>query len=206
MSGFPPIEPFPVPPEPPRWPRTIGVLCIVYGAGGVILYGLCGLPGTLAQSWLLSLSGLKAPPMPPVMLWTTAIQAVVLAGLGILLIVGGVRLFQGRRSSRRLLAGWALIRLQMLLIAALIGVLTMRTQLDYQVAMNESVREMMRERNMPQADIDRAAPVVRPEDLEGRQRLVTLGMTLPLAAFPIFIGLLATNRKKREEFDAFPAA
>jgi hypothetical protein len=34
---------------------------------------------------------------------------------------------------------------------------------------------------------------------------VTIGMTVPLAAFPIFIGLLSTSRKKREEFDAFPA-
>lgn len=184
----------------------VGILCIVYGAGGVVLYGLCGLPGTIFQSWLISLSGLKAPPMPPVLVWTTAIQALVLAGLGILLVLAGVRLVQRRRSSRPLLASWAAIRLAMLLVAALIGVLTMPTQLDYQVAMNESVRGMMRERNMPQADIDRAAPVVTPADLEGRQRLVTVGMTLPLAAFPIFIGLLATSRTKRNEFDAFPAA
>jgi hypothetical protein len=112
---------------------------------------------------------------------------------------------QRRRSSRPLLAVWAATRLAMLVVGALLGVLTMPTQLDYQVAMNESVREMLRERNMSQADIDRSAPVVKPEDLAGRQRLVTIGMNVPLAAFPIFIGLLSTSRKKREEFDAFPA-
>ncbi len=205
MSGFPPIEPLPVPPEPPRWPRMIGIICIVYGAGGVFLYGFCGLAGTLSQSWLLSISGMKAPPMPPVLLWTTAIQSVLLAFLGGLLLLAGIRLVQRRRSSRPLLAVWAATRLAMLVVGALLGVLTMPTQLDYQVAMNESVREMLRERNMSQADIDRSAPVVKPEDLEGRQRLVTIGMTVPLAAFPIFIGLLSTSRKKREEFDAFPA-
>jgi hypothetical protein len=183
----------------------IGILCIAYGGGGVVLYGFCGLAGTLSQSWLLSISGMKAPPMPPVLLWTTAIQSVLLAFLGGLLLLAGIRLVQRRRSSRPLLAAWAATRLAMLVVGALLGVLTMPTQLDYQVAMNESVREMLRERNMSQADIDRSAPVVKPEDLEGRQRLVTIGMTVPLAAFPIFIGLLSTSRKKREEFDAFPA-
>jgi hypothetical protein len=182
----------------------IGILCIAYGAGGIVLYGFCGLAGTLSQSWMLSWSGLAAPPMPPVLLWSTAIQSVALALLGVLLVVAGIRLVRRRRSSRTLLAGWAAARLAMLVVGALIGVLTMPMQLGYQVAMNESVRDMLRERGMSEADIDRSAPVVRAEDLEGRQRLVTVGMTLPLAAFPIFVGALATSRKKREEFEAFP--
>lgn len=205
MSRFPPIEPAPVPPEPPGWPRTIGILCVVYGAGGVFLYGFCGLAGTLSQSWLLSFSGLEAPPMPPVLLWSTAIQSVLLAALGVVLVVGGVRLVQRRRSSRSLLGAWAAARLAVLVASALVAVLTTTTQLDYQVAMNESVRDMMREQGMAPAEIDRNAPVVTAEDLEGRQRLMTIGMTLPLAAFPIFVGMLATSRRKRVEFDAFPA-
>jgi hypothetical protein len=169
------------------------------------MYGVCALGGTIFQSWLLSLSGMKAPAMPPVLVWTTAAQSVILAALGILLVVAGVRLFQRRRSSRTLLASWAIARIVMLVIGALIGVLTLPTQLDYQVAMNESVRDMLRDQGKSQAEIDATAPVVRAEDLSGRQRLVTVGMTLPLAAFPIFIGLLATSRKKRAEFDSFPA-
>ena len=81
----------------------------------------------------------------------------------------------------------------------------MPTQLDYQVAMNESVRDMMRTRGMSEAEVDRNAPAMTPADLQSRQRLMTFGMTVPLAAFPIFIGLLATSARKRAEFDAFPS-
>lgn len=194
-----------MPPEPPRWARPIGILCMTYAAGGILIYGFCGIAGTLLQGWLLSLSGLKAPPMPPVLLWMTAAQSTLLLLLGILLLVAGIRLVRLRRSARPLLAAWAAARLALLVVAATVGVLTMPTQLDYQVAMNESVRDMLRGRGMGQADVDRSAPVVTAEGLERRQRLMLLGMTLPLAAFPIFIGMLATSRKKRADFDALPA-
>lgn len=205
VSGIPPIEPGAFPPEPPRWPRGIGILCIVYGAGGILIYGFCGIAGTLLQGWLLSFSGLKAPPMPPVLVWITAGQSVVLAMLGVLLVVGGVRLLQLRRSARPALAAWAAARIALLVVSTVAGLVTMPTQLDYQVAMNESVRDMMRTRGMSEAEVDRNAPAMTPADLQSRQRLMTFGMTVPLAAFPIFIGLLATSPRKRAEFDAFPS-
>lgn len=205
MSGFPPTEPLFVPPEPPGWPRPIGILCIVYASGGILVYGFCGIAGTLLQGWMLSLSGLTAPPMPPVMMWTTAAQSTLLLLLGIVLLVAGIRLVQLRRSARPLLAAWAAARLALLLVSALVGVVTMPTQLDYQVAMNESVRDMMRGRGMAEAEVDSSAPVVTAAELEPRQRMMLLGMTLPLAAFPIFVGMLATGRKKRDEFDSLPA-
>ena len=120
MSGFPPIEPPPVPPEPPGWPRPIGILCIVYAAGGILIYGFCGIAGTLLQGWMLSWSGLTAPPMPPVMMWTTAAQSTLPLVLGIVLLVAGIRLVRLRRSSRPLLAAWAAAWLALLLVSALV--------------------------------------------------------------------------------------
>ena len=205
MSGIPPIEPGAFPPDPPRWPRGVGILCIVYGASGILIYGFCGIAGTLLQGWLLSFSGLDAPPMPAVLVWITAGQSVLLAVLGVLLVVGGVRLLQLRRSARPLLAAWAVARIALLVVSTGAGLVTMPTQLDYQVAMNESVRDMMRSRGMSEAEVDRDVPVMTPADLESRQRLMTFGMTVPLAAFPIFIGFLTTSPRKRVEFDSFPA-
>lgn len=181
------------------------MLCIVYGAGGILMYGFCGIAGTLSQEWLLSLSGLDAPPTPPVVLWTTAVQSVLLALLGVLLVVAGLRLVHLRRSARPLLLAWAMTRIALLSVTWVVAVFTMPTQLDYQVSMNEAVREMLRGRGMSEAEIDRSAPTVTAEELAPRQRLFLYGMTLPLAAFPIFIGVLATSPRKREEFDALPS-
>jgi len=205
-SSAPPIRPAPEPEPLPSWPKTIGILCIAYASVGVFFYGACGIPGLLLQGWLLSLSGIEAPPVPRVMLVGGVVQSALGLALGILLLVAGLRLFRYRRSARPLLLAWSVVRLALLVGSLLFATMTLGTQAAYQREVAEASRDMLRGRGMSPGEIDQAVPVPSEEDAVRSMRTWAISMNLPLGAFPLFIGLLATSGRKREEFDRFPTA
>ncbi len=92
-GASPPVDPgeIPLPPDPPAWPKAVGITSIVWGALGLTC-GACGVAGGIASSYLSGMMPAEMGPMPDVMKPSPA--QLVLGGVGILwailLIVAGI--------------------------------------------------------------------------------------------------------------------
>lgn len=189
----------PVPPaEPTRWPLIVGVIGLVYGG-----LGCCAdtffLAATAFSPWFASLMGIKNPPeMPNQAIFLVSTLATL--ALCILLVVGSVQLLRRRASARSTLMAWVVARLVMLVVGLVIGFATLQGQVDYGEKWDQTVKAMVEERQpgatakMPPFDRKR-------QELMARYSLV--GMSVLFLAYPLFLGVLLTNRAKRAEIESW---
>jgi len=105
---------------------VIGVICIVLGALGVLTYGVCGTFGQVSTSLMSNSGVMQAPVMQAQVVvqqqyaaWAI-VKIVVLAGLGVVLLIGGIMCVRRRKAVRPVLLTWAGLRLAFLVPAAFI--------------------------------------------------------------------------------------
>ncbi len=122
--------------RPSQWPTVIGVLAIIFGAFEVL--GGCG---GIVLPWFISAMVEALPEEQPLGMaamveWGRWMVAGSLAGLGlgVLLLVGGVRLMQRRPRGRTLCLTWAALRMPVVVFGLVVGYLM---QQDHLVAMQE---------------------------------------------------------------------
>lgn len=117
MSAVPPVEWAGMPPDEPAttWPRTIGVISLIYACGGL----LCSVGFHLSFVFTPELMGMAGMTVQmPALLKSLAIgETLVIFALGILLLCGAMALLRRKRSGWKLLRLWALLRVLLLFIS-----------------------------------------------------------------------------------------
>lgn len=182
----------------PRWHVIVGVLGLLYGLGGVLLH-LGFLASVLFWKTMMSMAGLGDIEMPRVLVWSGLAQSAVLLVLGVMLAVGSAMLLARRPVGASIMRFWAGARLAMVLVGLVVGVVLTQPQLDFQLEMAERQRSLILERGGDPSLV----PTPDRAQAERQVRWTTGGMALVVAAFPLFVGVLLTNRRKREEIEAW---
>ncbi|MFN0133528.1 MAG: hypothetical protein ACKVW3_13500 [Phycisphaerales bacterium] len=125
MSDAPPTDPreIEIPAEPPRWPRVVGIISIVWGSLGIACNG-CGVLGAATQSMFTKGAEDEFGPMPDVMkAGPVAIAVMLLATIiAVLLIFSGSMLLGRRPISRPLHLTYAAISIISAVAGAAVGI------------------------------------------------------------------------------------
>ncbi len=137
LRSAPPVRPGPLPPRAPLWPTVLGVISIVFGAFGVLAYGCGGLfanvgmvlvSDALAEREVLDpVNAAQMDALREYMPWNLAVT-VVSAGLGGLLLAGGISLCRRRRRSRAILLLWSVLRIVWAIPASAVAYLSQSAQ------------------------------------------------------------------------------
>jgi hypothetical protein len=192
------IVPPPVDAAPVRWHLIVGILGILYGLlGGFAHLALLG--SVFFYNSLLEMSGMRDVRFPMSLMVTAVLQSGILLILAVILAVGSVLVLMRRPRGASLMRLWAGARVFMVLVGVAAGFLQMPAQVDFQVQVAEAQRSMLRDRNVPE---DRLPPADR-ETVQTRFLWTTIGIGVVTLAFPIFVGVLFTNRKKLDEVESW---
>ncbi|MDZ4828892.1 MAG: hypothetical protein SGJ09_01680 [Phycisphaerae bacterium] len=182
----------------PRWRLIVGVIGLIYGIGGSLMW-IAALAGSLLWGPMMKMAGMGDIQMPAVIRLTSIVQSAVLVALGILLAIGSMNLLRMRPSGASIMRAWVVVRMFVLIASFILGFVLLPTQVAFQVKMVEVQRDVFRERGVPEKDL----PVADPAKIEAWMRYSLGGISLVAAAFPIFVGVVLTNRKKKAEIDSW---
>lgn len=119
-----------LPPEPPQWPKTVGIISIVWGSLG-LLCGVCGGVGFVMQSsFTAQMEQQMGGPMPDVMKATAAQMGLMGLGtlLSLMLVVAGIVLVGRKRVARPLHLAYAGLSIVVSLAATAVGVMRLLEQ------------------------------------------------------------------------------
>ena len=135
----PPVEPGEIPHPTSAWPKVIGVITIVFGALGILVYGCGGLIGNVI---VVALSGAaqSGGAIDPVnaaqmdvlrqyMPWTILSGLGSLA-LGVLLLVAGIGLLRRRSWSRKASVVWSILRMTYAIPTGVLGYIVNTAQFE----------------------------------------------------------------------------
>lgn len=181
-----------------RWNIVVGVLGLLYAAGGLLMH-LGALASTFFLEQMLAMGGMRDVVMPPVLRWAGAGQSCVLLVAGLLLGIGSALLIMRRPRGAAYMKAWVAIRIVMLVVGLVIGFALLKPNLDFQLSMAEAQARLLRERGTPEERI----PKVDAAEAESQARIWMAAMTVIPAAFPLFVGLLLTSRKKKAEIESW---
>jgi hypothetical protein len=192
MTGAPPDD------EPQTaWPRAIGIISVIY-AGLGLLCGIGGAIGSFFSQTLMRMGGFDVE-MPAAIKYQAAISAVVMLPVGLLLLMGGIRLLQRRRSAIPLLKTWAVVRLCLIVVGVLVAIAMMPTSIEFSRAMQEAGNDRLRESGR--------SDLVQEFDEEAirRRTMLSTGITTAvIAVYPVFIGFFDSRSKIAEEVATWP--
>ena len=179
------------------WPRVIGVISIVYAILGL----LCVTPWMLLSPFMSSFMGAfieDAPAYPGVLSAVYFVQGAASVILGILLLIGAVKLLGRNPAAAGWLKTWVVSRLIVLLIAAVAGFLLIADTVDYQMALNEAITR--------QANTGGGAamPMQSREALVAQSVIMLTVGSAVVAIYPIFLGIWFSRSKIRDEIAAWP--
>ena len=206
MSSDQPINP-PVSPDhiaagpetaPTRWHIVVGVLGLVYGAAGVLLH-LGSIVMSFFSKQFFKMAGLGEIETPRMMVITALIQSSILLVLGGFLIVGSAMILARRPLGATLLRFWAGARIAMVVVGIGLGILTLKPQLEFQSQIIEAQKELVRDRGGDPSKI----PSPDPKSQEMQARIMMAVFSVVLVAFPLFVGILLTSRRKKAEIEAW---
>lgn len=199
---IPPVSPEPsaVAPDsaPTRWHIVVGVLGLVYGAAGVLLH-LGSIVMSFFSKQFFKMAGLGEIETPRLMVITALIQSSILLVLGCFLIVGSAMILARRPLGASLLRFWAGARIAMVVVGIGLGILTLKPQLEFQTRIFEAQKELVRDRGGDPNKI----PTPDPKSQEMQARIMMGVFSVVLVAFPLFVGILLTNRRKKADIEAW---
>ncbi|MBL9148518.1 MAG: hypothetical protein JNM94_07470 [Phycisphaerae bacterium] len=197
-ESTPVVVPPPLEPAPVRWHLIVGILGLLYGLFGLFAHTLM-ISSVFFFGAMMRMSGMGDISMPTPLKLATVASSGILLVLGVILVVGSVLVLRRRPLGATLMKLWAGARVVMVLVGVAVGFLMMPKQIDFQMEMVAAQRSMLRERNVPE---DRLPP----EDREFEQKKVmwsTLGFGVVALAFPLFVGVLFTNRRKLDDVESW---
>lgn len=181
-----------VEPAATRWPTAIGVISIIYALGGMLCQ-VGAAVSSLASSWLMKLGGMDVT-VPAVLKVIGSVTAVVMFFVGLMLLIGGIRVLRRRASGIPLLRRWAVVRIVLLLIGVVVGIVLMPAQLDMQRSIQEATNERLREAGAA----DRVTEF--DEDKTWRNLVITTGVTAAVASiYPLFLAFYLSPGKIADE-------
>jgi hypothetical protein len=125
----PPVMPRPLASPPTAWPTVLGVIAIVFGAGGLLMSAWGAIAPLVIKSWPSFGSGFD--PMAGVAQWQAWLiaQNIVAVFIAALLLTGGIMLLRRTRASRAVLRTWAALKIILVVAASMIGYQVGQTQL-----------------------------------------------------------------------------
>ncbi len=180
--------------EPPDtgWPRVIGIISIIYAICGLGCQVL-GLASIFLTEWLMSLGGMDVE-MPAMVKITTGATAVVMTGVGFLMLAGGIALVRRRRTGVSRLRLWAILRMVLIAVGVVVGLMTAPAQLQFQEQALEATNQMLREKGQTAGirEFD--------EDAAWTQQMIMVGvLSAAFSAYPLFLGFFLSRRKITDE-------
>ena len=185
----PPVTPGAIAPRPSRWPVIIGTIAIVFGILGAL--GGCGglIMGPVVEALFESMPIQQNPGLAGLSKWKHLTIPVSLSSLalGILLLVGGIGLYRRRRWGRRVLMGWAGMKMILVIFSA---------ALQYQMAIDQA--EAMRNEPGFQTLPAPMASLLQSFGLIGVFISVFWGWALP-----VFLLVWLSRRKIRDEVQSW---
>jgi hypothetical protein len=123
----PPVEPGSVHQSPPdtRWPKVIGIICIIFGVLGA-LGGICGIFGSTISP--LTQAGQPEEVRVALDKWSGISVALAIVGMAvaILLLIGGIKLVNRQPKAVSLLRTWAVIKIIVGVISGIVQVYIQR--------------------------------------------------------------------------------
>jgi hypothetical protein len=151
----------------------------------------------LAPIWR-AMAGINIDP-PPVIQILTYVGFAIFVSLGILLVVGGVRLCRRRSRGVANLKAWAVMRLVMVVIWFVASYLTIPANVEMQRTITESVNKKLAEANRPPQPFD--------EDTVYRRAVIGAAVGAGVVSiFPLFLGFYLSRRRIDEEIGRWDEA
>ncbi|MHC5023179.1 MAG: hypothetical protein ACYTGG_04625 [Planctomycetota bacterium] len=179
-----------------RWPSVIGGISLAYAIGGLLCQVMAGAMTFLGE-WLMQLGGMDLTIPLPIKLAQFS-MVVVTTAVGIMMLVGAVKLLRRRRGGVSLLRKWAFLRVLLLFIGIVIAVLTAGPQTQIQRAALEIQNQRLR-------DAGRGDLIQEATDEELWQKYLrnTLLASGAFLIYPVFLGVYLSRRKIEEEITAW---
>lgn len=187
LPPIPPTSPYEAYPDDraareARWPVLFGWISLAIGVGGFCLQGAGAAFAGLSQS-IMKMAGMEISPPPDIVRLLGISQAVVLCGLGIVLIVGALMLVLRKPLGVVLIRAWIVARLIMVLVGLVGGILTIKPNVEWQITMTAEMRESMR-KNHPEIKENQLPPIPEREAGEKKALWSIIGASLAFSVWP----------------------
>ncbi len=185
-------------PEPPRtrWPKVIGIISLIYAICGMLCQTTFALWLLFLMPMIMGMMQADEVTVPLVLKLIGIPQALLLLVLGIVLLLGSVKLLRRNRSGVGMLKQWAMWRVVLLVIGAGASIATLPAQIDMQTQMLEAQKEAAE-------DAGRPFPAAIPDyDTAWRRGVIGLGVFSGiLAAYPVFLSFYLSRSKISDEVE-----
>ncbi len=185
----PPMEPTAVvlDDQETKWPKVIGVISLIYAIIGL----LCQSGYAVLTGFSDQITGFFGPEVTtPVLLKAIGILlAVGGLSLGVVMLVGALRLLRRERSGVSLLKKWVVMRIILVLIWVIAGVLIAPTQIEIQKQAMDARRA-----SLP-ADQAAGIPDLTAEQMWRWMMIQMAGLSVVFSAYPVFLGVWLSRKK-----------
>ena len=190
----PPTEQGDMPKQESTWPKTIGVISLIYAIGGLLCQVIGGVT-VVASEWLAGLRGIDIE-LPLLLKLTQGSMVVVVFVIGIVLLVGSIKLLQRNQSGPSLLKKWVVLRLVMVLVGLVLSVLTLPVQVEMQKSIEKQTNEIRREAGLSVDKIDE-------EKIQFRITLIAVIFSGVFSIYPLFLGFYLSRNKITDEVNSW---
>ena len=187
-SPPPPVGPDLDETPPATWPKTVGTISIVYASFGLLCQSAMN-AGGMFSDFFMKMGGIDVQ-IPMMMKVISGVTMVVMWVLGIILIVGGVKLIRRRRGAMGILKTWVVLRVLVVIMAVVSTVVFLPVTMGLQEEILEATNKRLREGGSPERvqEFD--------EDKAWRNAVIGTAVTSALfSAYPLFLGLYLSRRK-----------
>ena len=170
------------------WPRTVGTISIVYASLGLLCQSAMN-AGGMFSDFFMKMGGIDVQ-IPMMMKVISGVTMVVMWVLGIILIVGGIKLTRRRRGALGILKTWVVLRVLVVIMAVVSTVVFLPVTMGLQEEILEATNKRLREGGSPER--------VQEFDEDKAWRNAVIGTAVASAlfsAYPLFLGLYLSRRK-----------
>jgi hypothetical protein len=181
-----------LPSEPTVWPRTIGVISLIYAALG----GCCALGmgvSTVSSEVFMKMGGIDFQ-MPAWVKVMAAVGGVIGVAFGVMLLVGSIGLLRRRPAGVRWLKAWVILRLVILILMQPVAILLLPANIKLQMEMQEAMAQQLRRQN-PSAKV----PMRDEASIRRWTQVQVVAGAVGPALYPLFLGLYLSRRRVRAE-------
>jgi hypothetical protein len=184
--------------EPSRWHLIVGVIGLIYAILGMGMYLIGGVWMAFMPQFMSAMGFKDLPPMPNAILVIGSMVVTFLIGFA--LLFGSIALLRRSQRCLPLLQFWVVARLILIVVGLIAGFLTMPAQVKYAKQVDDAVRAGLEDR---QAGSSKGMPPFDEERQAMMSRYGLIGSSVVAIAFPLFVGLLMTSKRKRADIESW---